>query len=83
MRTSRKLSARTKELISQSLRRYHSTRPENEKQLTRQKQSAALKQYWETIPSGESIDSTVKTTRKTVKTNAQPRKINTLEKDTN
>lgn len=83
MRTSRKLSARTKELISQSLRRYHSTRPENEKQLTRQKQSAALKQYWETIPPEEPIDSTVKTTTKTVKTNAQPRKINTLEKDTN
>jgi len=83
MRTSRTLSAKTKELISQSLRKYHSSRPENEKQLTRQKQSTALKQYWKTIPAGEPINSPVKTTTKTVGSNAQPQKIHTSEKDTN
>ena len=80
MRTSRKLSARTKELISQSLRKYHSTRPENEKKETRQKQSMALKQYWATIPDGEPIDSDVKTTTQTVGTSTQPRKIISSEK---
>ena len=74
MRTSRKLSARTKELISQSLRKYHSTRPENEKQRTRELQSIALKQYWKTVPDDEPIDSDVKTTDKAVGTSAQPKK---------
>ena len=81
MRTCRKLSSRTKELISQSLRKYHSTRPENEKQKTRQKQSIALKQYWQTISDGEPINSDIKTTTKAVGNSAQPKKNITLEKD--
>ena len=81
MRTSRKLSSRTKELISQSLRKYHSTRPENEKKRTRELQSIALKKYWSSVPAEDPIDSDVKTTTKTVGTSAQPRKTITLEKD--
>lgn len=82
MRTSRKLSARTKELISQSLRRYHATRPENEKKITSEKQSLALKEYWKTVPSENSVSNTVDTTNKAIGSSAQPRKIITLEKDT-
>ena len=80
MRTTRKLSARTKELISQSLRQYHATRTETDKQITRQKQSLALKQYWQTIPAGDSMDNKTKTVTKTTGA-TQPIKNRTLEKN--
>lgn len=50
MRTTRTLSAKTKELISQSMRKYHAARSEKDKSITRQKQSNSLKKYWQTVP---------------------------------
>jgi hypothetical protein len=65
MRESRNLSAYTKQLISNSLKQYHARKTEQAKIVTRQKQSASMKSYWETIPQGEDINSTIKGCRKT------------------
>lgn len=67
MRESRNLSAYTKQLISNSLKQYHAKKTEQAKLATRQKQSASMKSYWETIPRGEDITSVVKGCRTTTK----------------
>ncbi len=63
MRESRNLSAYTKQQISNSMKKYHSRKSEQAKIATREKQSASMKSYWSTIPSGDDINSSVKTCR--------------------
>lgn len=65
MRESRNLSAYTKQQISNSLKKYHAGKPEQAKMVTREKQSASMKSYWETIPPGEGITSAIKGCRTT------------------
>lgn len=74
MREIRNLSAYTKQQISNSMKKYHASKSEEAKLATRQKQSIKMKAYWETIPTGEDIGSTVKGCQNTRKCNVQPSK---------
>ena len=74
MRMSRNLSAYTKLQISNSMKKYHASKSERAKLATRQKQSAKMKAYWDTIPAGEDINSVVKCCQNTQGCNAQPLK---------
>ena len=56
MRTSREVSTSTKQKIAQGVRKAHAQRTEADKQITRARQSAALRAYWERIPKKEDDD---------------------------
>jgi hypothetical protein len=56
MRTSREVSTSTRQKISQSLKKAHAQKTEQEKQQTRERQSASMRAYWETIPRNEEDD---------------------------
>lgn len=56
MRTTRTQSEFTKKRISDAMRRKHQQRSETEKQQTAEKQSAAMKAYWRTVPTVEQDD---------------------------
>lgn len=60
MRETRKLSAYTKQQISNSMRKYHASKPEQAKIATRTKQSMSMKNYWSTIPDGDGINASSK-----------------------
>ena len=60
MRESRNLSAYTKQQISNSMRKYHASKPERAKIVTRTKQSISMKNYWSTIPDGDGISASTK-----------------------
>ena len=49
-RTNRAMDIATKEKISASMKKYHSSRTQIQKQQTAKKQSDAQKRYWATIP---------------------------------
>lgn len=63
MRESRNLSNYTKQQISNSMKKYHASKSEQAKKITRERQSQQMKAYWATIPAGGDINSTVKTCR--------------------
>lgn len=63
MRESRNLSNYTKQQISNSMKKYHASKSEQEKKITRERQSQQMKAYWATIPAGGDINSSVKTCR--------------------
>lgn len=56
MRTTRNQSEFTKKRISDAMRRKHQQRSQTEKQQTAEKQSKAMKTYWQTIPTVEQDD---------------------------
>ena len=56
MRTSREVSTSTRQKIAQGVRKSHAQKTEQEKQLTRARQSASAKAYWATIPKKEDND---------------------------
>lgn len=60
MRETRKLSAYTKQQISNSMRKYHARKSEQAKIATRTKQSMSMKNYWSTIPDGDGINASTK-----------------------
>lgn len=60
MRETRKLSAYTKQQISNSMRKYHASKPEQAKIATRTKQSISMKNYWSTITDGDGINASAK-----------------------
>ena len=60
MRETRKLSAYTKQQISNSMRKYHASKPVQAKIATRTKQSMSMKNYWSTIPDGDGINASAK-----------------------
>ena len=63
MRESRNLSNYTKQQISNSMKKYHASKSEQAKKITRERQSQQMKAYWATIPAGGDINSSVKTCR--------------------
>lgn len=56
----RQLSEEVKKRISQAMKKFHATRTETQKQKTREKQSQSMKNHWDSIPDGQSIDSEIK-----------------------
>jgi hypothetical protein len=56
----RQLSEEVKERISQAMKEFHRNRTETQKQKTREKQSQSMKNHWDSIPDGQSIDSEIK-----------------------
>lgn len=56
MRTSREVSTSTRQKIAQGVKKAHAQKTEQEKQLTRARQSASAKRYWATIPKKEDED---------------------------
>ena len=60
MRETRKLSAYTKQQISNSMKKYHASKPERAKIVTRTKQSLSMKNYWSTIADGDGINTSAK-----------------------
>lgn len=60
MRETRKLSTYTKQQISNSMKKYHASKPERAKIVTRTKQSLSMKNYWSTIPDGDGISASTK-----------------------
>lgn len=60
MRETRKLSAYTKQQISNSMKKYHARKSEQAKIATRTKQSMSMKNYWSTIPNGDGINASTK-----------------------
>lgn len=67
----RQLSEEVKERISQAMKEFHASRTETQKQKTREKQSQSMKNHWDSIPDGQSIDSGIKAC-KTCKKVLQP-----------
>ena len=56
MRTSREVSQSTRNKISQGVKQSHLKKTEAEKQRTRERQSASMRAYWETIPKKQEED---------------------------
>jgi len=79
MRESRNMSNYTKQQISNSMKKYHASKSERAKQITRERQSQKMKAYWATIPSGDDINSPIQTCRPcekvTSERNIQPTKF--------
>ena len=56
----RQLSEEVRARISQAMKKFHANRTEAQKQKTRERQSQSLKNHWDSIPDGQSIDSEIK-----------------------
>ena len=56
----RQLSEEVKERISQAMKKFHKSRTETEKKITRAKQSQSMLDHWSTIPDGQPVDSGIK-----------------------
>lgn len=56
----RQLSEEVKARISQAMKKFHKSRSETEKRITRERQSQSMRNHWDGIPDGQPIDSGIK-----------------------